>query len=71
MTVTGKDDENTSVSDTDDHTIGATDVAPKITIVKTVDANKDGTFNDLEALTTVDGKASTVRGDEHEFSEHR
>ena len=32
-------------------------MAPAITIGKTVDANKDGSFNETEALTTVDGKA--------------
>ena len=31
---------------------------PAINIVKTVDANKDGTFNDSESLTTADGKAN-------------
>jgi uncharacterized repeat protein (TIGR01451 family) len=35
VTVTGHDDENTPVSDTDDHTITGTDVLPVIEVVKT------------------------------------
>jgi uncharacterized repeat protein (TIGR01451 family) len=35
VTVTGHDDENTPVSDTDDHTIEGTDVLPVIEVVKT------------------------------------
>jgi hypothetical protein len=36
VTVTGEDDEGTEASDDDDHTITATDVAPEITVEKTV-----------------------------------
>ena len=34
VTATGHDDEDTPVSDTDDHSIAATDVAPVITVTK-------------------------------------
>ena len=61
VTVTGKDDEDTPASDTDDHTITGTDAGPSelaITIVKTVDANKDGIFGDSEFMLNADGTAT-------------
>ena len=48
VTVTAADDEGTAASDTDTATITVTDVAPAITIVKSVDANGDTLFNDSE-----------------------
>jgi hypothetical protein len=50
VTVIGHDDENTSVTDTDDHTITALNVAPAIDIQKTVDADGDGQFHDFEMV---------------------
>jgi hypothetical protein len=50
VTVTGMDDEGTSDTGTDNHTITATDVAPVIDIVKTVNANGDDIFHDSETV---------------------
>ncbi|PXW89616.1 hypothetical protein C8R34_10415 [Nitrosomonas sp. Nm84] len=57
-TVVVTDDDGSTATDDDDHTVTARDILPAINIVKTVDANKDGTFNDSESLTTADGKAN-------------
>jgi len=51
VTVTGKDDEGTEDSDTDDHTITGTDVAPAIAVDKLVDANGDSIFSDAEWMS--------------------
>jgi hypothetical protein len=48
--VTGQDDEDNSVSAHDDATVVIKDVLPAITLVKTVDANGDGVFNDFETV---------------------
>jgi hypothetical protein len=50
--VIGEDNDGTDATDSDNHTVTAVDVAPLITIVKTVDANKDGTFADSEDSTS-------------------
>jgi hypothetical protein len=50
VTVIGHDDEGTEATDDDDHTVTALDVAPTITLVKTVDANEDGVFHDFEMV---------------------
>jgi hypothetical protein len=57
VTVTATDDEGTAAIDEDTATIIVDNATPTITIVKTVDANKDKIFNDVENLTNVDGKA--------------
>ena len=62
VTVTAADDEGTAASDTDTATITVTDVAPAITIVKSVDANGDTVFNDSE---TANEGARTV---DYEFT---
>ena len=57
-TVVVTDDDGSTATDDDNHIVTAQNILPTINIVKTVDANKDGTFNDSESLTTVDGKAN-------------
>src|SRR5699024_6242517 len=48
----GADNEGTATnSATDTATVTYTGVAPTITIVKTVDANEDGTFSDSESVS--------------------
>jgi hypothetical protein len=52
--VTAKDDEGNEATDTDDASVTTEDATPKITVVKDVDANKDGQFHDAERVS--DGK---------------
>jgi hypothetical protein len=54
----GKDNDGTGTNTaTDTATVTYTDVAPTLTVEKTVDANNDGIFQDSEALMTIDGHA--------------
>jgi hypothetical protein len=48
--VVGQDDESNSVQDDDDATVTVANVAPAIDIQKTVDADGDGQFHDLEMV---------------------
>ena len=50
VTVSGHDDENTSATASDTHTLSVSDVAPTISVDKTVDANGDGIFQDSESV---------------------
>jgi hypothetical protein len=57
VSVNAQDDEGNLVSDTDDETVTGINQNPKINIVKTVDANNDNIFNDVENLLNADGTA--------------
>ena len=58
FTASGQDDDGTAVSDFDDADVDILDVDAGVNIVKTVDANTDGTFNDSELLLNADGTAT-------------
>ena len=53
-----KDDDGNTDSGSDSETVTYTDRAPAVNIVKTVDANNNGTFNDSEPMLNLDGKAT-------------